>query len=104
MSEQLDLVEALERVKLPERNLYRECLIAAYDWLDQQAEGFEFTAGQLAEGAWEFMRADPVEPRVWGAVMREIARQRRITATGKLSTWGRSHGGVARVWRVEYRR
>ena len=104
MSEQLDLVEALERVKLPERNLYRDCLTAAYDWLDLMADGVEFTAGQLAEGAWSHMHRDPAEPRVWGAVVRELRKQRRIEPTGKISNEGRSHRGIARVWRVAYRR
>ena len=103
-SEQLDLIEALERVKTPERNLYRECLIAAYDWLDREPDGRRFTAGQLAVGAWSLMTADPVEPRVWGAVMRELHRRRRIVATNEITTEGRSHRGVARVWEARYAR
>jgi len=100
-TEQLDL--ALERVKRPERNLYLACLTAAYDWLDTLPDGYTFTAGSLARLA-ALDCLDPAEPRVWGAVMRELRKQRRIVPTNRITTEGRSHGGVARIWEVRYRR
>ena len=102
MSAQLDLIEALERVKTPERNLYRECLVAAYDWLDRQRDGVYITAGTLA--VWAGAGLEPAEPRVWGAVMRELHRRKRIVPTDQITTAGRSHRGMARVWQVKYAR
>jgi hypothetical protein len=41
---------------------------------------------------------------VWGAVIRELRKQRRIVPTDRITTQGRSHGGVARIWEVRYGR
>jgi hypothetical protein len=105
MSEQLDLVEAIERVKQPERNQYEECLIESYEWLDHQRDGVRFTAGMLAkEVISRNICIDPIEPRVWGAVIRELVKRKRIRRTGTYTQEGRTHRGIACVWEVHYGR
>ena len=104
MNEQTELDLALSRVTMPDRNRYMEALEACYDWLDSQRDGVQFTAGQLAECVSARLYAAPAEPRVWGAVIRELHRRKRIRHTGRISNEGRSHRGIAAVWEVFYGR
>lgn len=69
---------AIEAVKLPAGNLYEECLAWAHRWVVALMPGEKFTSGDVASN----YPGRPAEPRVWGAVLRQLHKDRICFPTG----------------------
>lgn len=85
----------LGRVAEPEDNHYDELYAHARKRIEELGPGIEVVAAELIEGG-----PVPREGRVLGAIMRRLRSENRIIRTSRVSTSYRSHGGLARVWRV----
>lgn len=97
-TESLSLSEALENVVDPIRNWAPDCRRFAEQYIRSVET---FTSEDMREAYGLTDNPVPVEPRVWGAVLRELARKRRILPCGwVLARNPISHGRPLRVWRV----
>ena len=93
-----NLERALENVLDPIRNWAPDCRRFAEYYISTVET---FTSEDMREAYALTDNPKPVEPRVWGAVMRELARKRRIIPCGwELAKNPISHGRPLRVWRV----
>jgi hypothetical protein len=91
--------EAMRRVKENPANGYDYALNHALGRVLLMPPGGEFVTSDLFAG-YDLSG----DPRVTGPIVRKLSTMKLIVATGKVSTEGRSHKGVARVWKRSHGR
>lgn len=102
----MDANTAIESTKQPKDNHYMDCLTSAYVYLKYLQKGQTFTSEQLKEQHAAFMSygfaLEPAEPRVWGAVIRQLQKDGRIEHSGfDRYKNPAGHGKPVNVWRVK---
>lgn len=89
----------LEQVKKPDLNHYEKCLQFAMNWINRKDV---FTSEELINDFKEQTEIEPKEPRVWGAVMRELSNKGLIIPVGYTTYKGKQgHGKPTRMWMLK---
>jgi hypothetical protein len=70
----------IEQVKAPDRNFYNECYNYALFWIKNNNK--LFSSEDIIDDYNVIAKKLPAEPRVWGAVIRELKKQNIITHAG----------------------
>ena len=91
--------EAMRRVRENPANGYDHALNHALGRVLLMPPGGEFVTSDLFAG---FDLSG--DPRVTGPVVKKLSGMGLIFPTGRVSTEGRSHGGVARIWKRSHSR
>jgi hypothetical protein len=89
----------IEQVKEPARNRYEQCITFARLWVLGNSE--PFTSEALKDAFAKLNEELPAEPRVWGAVIRQLQRDGLIAHMG-YSTYQNpaGHGRPISIWKV----
>lgn len=95
--------EAIKQVKENNRKYYEKVILFAQTWVKTQFKGF--TSEHLKEAYYSHGNLKPIEPRVFGAVFRELSKDGLIFKNGfELSKNPKCHSRPQQIWiSKEYR-
>jgi hypothetical protein len=95
--------EAIKKVKENNLKYYEKVILFAQTWVRTQFKGF--TSEHLKEAYYSHGNLKPIEPRVFGAVFRELSKDGLIFKNGfQLSKNPKCHSRPQQIWiSKEYR-
>jgi hypothetical protein len=95
--------QAVTQVKENNRKYYEQVILFAQNWVKKQFKGF--TSENLKEAYYSHGNLKPIEPRVFGAVFRELSKEGLIFKNGfELSKNPKCHSRPQQIWiSKEYR-
>ena len=91
--------EAIEAVKLPDQNQYDSCLQFATGFVKSARN--TFTSEDMKDAYAARNLPEPKEPRVWGAVIRELNKSGLLVHAGYTRYKNKAgHGKPTNLWRA----
>lgn len=90
---------AIEKVAEAKQNYYQKCYHFALNFVKKQSE--EFTSETIKNAYAKTKNPEPHEPRVWGAVIRELSRTNIISFVGYQKYISKKgHGRPSSIWKT----
>lgn len=78
----MNLSESLQKVVQPERNLHESISAFALKYVSNRPTNFDFTSEEILDKFRAYYGQSPAEPRVMGAIMREMIKSKLIYQSG----------------------